>query len=64
MMKSAFVVRAEDAEQFVSRVGSADRATLVRWVGELLEDRRWRTGLLQQEARQLVAPRGRLWARR
>jgi hypothetical protein len=54
------VVHDEDAERIASGVGSADRATLARWVGELLADRAWRSGLLQQEARQLAALRGRL----
>jgi hypothetical protein len=39
---------------------AADRGTLLRWVGELLEDRKERSALLQRLARQLAYTRRRL----
>jgi len=50
----------EEARRIRDLATSADRGTLLRWVGELLEDRRERSALLQGLARQLAHLRRRL----
>jgi hypothetical protein len=42
----------EEAGRIRALAAAADRGTLLRWVGELLEDRKERTALLQRLARQ------------
>ncbi len=49
-----------EAERIAREWRSADRATLARWVQALLEDRAARSGLLQQQARQIAHARRRL----
>jgi len=50
----------EDANRIEFELARADKPTLVRWVKELLDDRRDRSGLLQAEARRLAHLRQRL----
>jgi hypothetical protein len=50
----------EEARRICDLATCADRGTLLRWVGELLEDRRERSALLQGLARQLAHLRRRL----
>ena len=50
----------EEAGRIRDLAAAADRGTLLRWVGELLEDRKERSALLQQLARQLAYMRRRL----
>jgi len=50
----------DDANRIEFELVRADKPTLVRWVKELLDDRRARSGLLQAEARRLAHLRQRL----
>jgi CRP-like cAMP-binding protein len=50
----------EEERRIRNLAATADRGTLLRWVGELLEDRKERSALLQQLARQLTHVRRRL----
>ena len=54
------VLADEDANRIEFELARADKPTLVRWVKELLDDRRARSGLLQAEARRLAHLRQRL----
>jgi hypothetical protein len=49
-----------EAERIVTQAEAADRGTLLRWVRELLKDRRERSGLLLRLARELAYTRRRL----
>src|SRR5260370_42015032 len=55
-----YVLSDEEERRIRDLVAAADRGTLLRWVGELLEDRRERSALLQRLARQLASTRRRL----
>jgi hypothetical protein len=46
------VLSDEEERPIRDLAAAADRGTLLRWVGELLEDRKERSALLQQLARQ------------
>ncbi len=50
----------EEASRIEFELRSADRATLTRWVKELLDDRRARSGILQGQSRRLAHLRQRL----
>jgi hypothetical protein len=50
----------EEERRIRDQAAAADRGTLLRWVGELLEDRKERSALLQRLARQLAYTRRRL----
>jgi hypothetical protein len=50
----------EDAARIEANTATADRATLARWVADLLADRRWRTTLLQGQTRRVAYTRKRL----
>jgi hypothetical protein len=50
----------DQAERIATGLASADRATLGRWVRELLDDRRARTALSLGQTRRLVYARKRL----
>jgi hypothetical protein len=54
------VLSDEEGKRIQDLAAAADRRTLLRWVGELLEDRKERSALLQQLARQLAYMRRRL----
>ena len=50
----------DQAERMEAGLGSADRATLARWLRVLLDDRRARTALLLGQTRRLAYARKRL----
>jgi hypothetical protein len=50
----------EEARRIKDHAAAADRGTLLRWVGELLDDRNERSALLQRLARQFAYARRRL----
>jgi hypothetical protein len=54
------VLSDEEARRIQDQSTAADRGALLRWVRELLEDRKERSALLQRLARQLAYARRRL----
>ena len=54
------MVSDEEANRIEFELRGADRATLTRWLKELLDDRRARSGILQAQARRLAHLRQRL----
>jgi hypothetical protein len=50
----------QDAERIEREASRADRATLLRWIRELLSDRRTLSALLKGQTRRVAYARGRL----
>src|SRR5260370_22652411 len=55
-----YVLSDEEERRIRDLAAAADRGTLLRWVGELLEDRKERSALLQRLGRRLGYTRRRL----
>lgn len=54
------VISDQEAERIEREASRADRATLLRWIRELLSDRRTRSALLLGQTRRVAYARGRL----